>query len=308
MEPQTAPSSTTSNPLRDPLDRPRTSAVLAFALLAPAAVAGVLYLVDDEVTTAAGALVLVLVVVIAAASGLRSAGVVAALSAGVWFDFFRTEPYLSLTVVDREDVEVTVLLLVVGLAVTEVALWGRRQQARASRRAGYLDGVLRTADLVALRDTAPEVLTGEVAERITEVLGIDDCRYEPPTDGPARAARLPRPARSATTLHRDGSLTRDGAPFAADRIGLPTDDLVALPVEHGGVGYGRFLLTASTRVARPSVEQRRVAATLADQVGARLALGAEGAGALGADGPGERGTDGTEAAGPGRRDDRAARP
>lgn len=264
-----APSSLPSSSLRDAPDRPRTSVVVAFALLAPAIVAGTLYLAGDRVTAAAGALVLVLVVVAAAASGSRTAGVLAALSAGAWFDFFRTEPYLSLKVLGRDDVEVTALLLVVGLAVTEVALWGRRQQARASRRAGYLDGVLRTADLVALRDTSPEVLTGEVAARITEVLGIDGCRYEPPARLPARTAS---PAPSATTLRRDGSVTQRDVPVDVDRHGLPTDDLVALPVEHAGVGYGRYLLTASTRTTRPSVEQRRVAATLADQVGTRLAL------------------------------------
>lgn len=262
MARDTAPSST---PLGDTPAPPRAALVLAFALLAPAVVAGLLSLAGDRVTAAAGALVLVLVVVAAAASGLRTAGVVAALSSGLWFDYFLVEPRLSLTVLARDDVEVTVLLLVVGLAVTEVALWGRRQQARASRRAGYLDGVLRTADLVALRDTTPDALAREVAGRITEVLGVDGCRFESPGD---------RPARSATTLHRDGSVTRHGAPLDTTRTGLPVDDLVALPVEHGGVGYGRFLLTASTRVARPSVEQRRVAATLADQVAARLALGA----------------------------------
>lgn len=248
----------------------RTRTVLAFAVLAPPALAAVLRLVGDRVTVTAGALALVLVVVAAAASGRRAAGVLAALSAGAWFDFFLTEPYLSFTVLDRQDVEVTVLLLVVGLAVTEIALWGRRQQARASRQAGYLDGVLRAADLVALHGAAPEVLTGQVAEQITAVLGIDDCRFVPASAGAPR---------STTVLHRDGSVTQRATtprpvPVDVDRHGLPTDDLVALVVEHDGVRYGQFLLTSSTRHARPTVEQRRVAATLADQVGTGLAMGA----------------------------------
>jgi K+-sensing histidine kinase KdpD len=240
--------------------------VVALALLGPLVVAAALHLAGDLVTAAVSALALVLVVVAAAASGLRTAGVLAALSAGAWFDFFLAEPYLTFAVLSREDVEVTVLLLVVGLAVTELALWGRRQQARSSRQSGYLDGVLRTADLVALPDTSPDLLIGGVAQQITDVLGIDGCRFEPPDR---------RRALCATTLHRDGSVTQRTTHVDVDRHGLPTDDLVELPVEHGGTAYGRFLLTSSTRHARPTTEQRRIAVTLADQVGARLALGGE---------------------------------
>ena len=38
--------------------------------------------------------------------------------------------------------------MVIGVAVTELALWGRRQQAHAARRSGYLDGVLSAAATV----------------------------------------------------------------------------------------------------------------------------------------------------------------
>jgi hypothetical protein len=54
-----------------------------------------------------------------------------------------------------DDVEALVLLLAVGLAVTELALWGRRQQAGSSRPRGYLDGVLSTAEEVAGPDADP---------------------------------------------------------------------------------------------------------------------------------------------------------
>lgn len=241
---------------------PRRSTVVVFALAAPLVIAATLHAFGDAVTGITAALVLVLVVVAAAASGLRSAGIVAALSAGAWFDFFLTEPYLSFKVADHDEVEATLLLLAVGLAVSEIALWGRRQQARASRRAGYLDGVLRTADVLALRAAAPEALIDQVAGQIVDVLGIDACRFE------ARGAQR---GPSATTLNRDGSVTRRGQRVDVDRHGMPTDDLIALDVGHGGESRGRFVLTAATRVVRPSVEQRRVVALLADQVGAALA-------------------------------------
>ena len=60
----------------------------------------------------------------------------AALSSAVWFDFFLTEPYNRLTISDQADIETAALLVLVGIAVTEVALWGRRQQARRQSGAG----------------------------------------------------------------------------------------------------------------------------------------------------------------------------
>ena len=64
------------------------------------------------------------------------------------------------------------LLVVIGAAVTEVALWGHRQQARANRRAGYLDGVLGTAEIVTLSTESPDALTAHVADQIKQVLGV----------------------------------------------------------------------------------------------------------------------------------------
>ncbi len=59
----------------------------------------------------------------------------------MWFDFFLTQPYQRFTITRRTDIETTVLLLAVGVAVTEIAVGGRRQHAAASKRAGYLDGI-----------------------------------------------------------------------------------------------------------------------------------------------------------------------
>ncbi|MEZ0448857.1 DUF4118 domain-containing protein [Cellulomonas sp. ICMP 17802] len=237
------------------------SVVLGYALVAPLVVSAALATVRGGVTSTTAALVLVLVVVGAAATGQRAAGIVAALSAGAWFDFFLTEPYGSFKVTDGNDIQTTVLLLVVGVAVSEIALWGRRQQARASRRAGYLDGVLGTADIVALRQGSADTLIDRVSHQIVEVLDIDACRYAAPGTE----------VRSATTLERDGSVARRGRSFDVDRDGLPTDDLVTVDVTHQGTNHGRFVLTASTRTVRPTVEQRRVVVLLADQVGAALA-------------------------------------
>ena len=62
------------------------------------------------------------------------------MSSGAWCDAFLTDPRGRFTITDPHDIEITALLVLVGVAVTGIALWGRRQQARASRQAGYLDG------------------------------------------------------------------------------------------------------------------------------------------------------------------------
>lgn len=112
-------------------------------------------------TDAALALILVVVAVAVAASGRRVAGVLAAVSAAAWFDFFLTVPYQRFTITRRPEIETTVLLLAIGVAVTEIAVRGRRQHAAADRRAGYLDGINAAVRAVATGGSAA-ALTGQV--------------------------------------------------------------------------------------------------------------------------------------------------
>jgi K+-sensing histidine kinase KdpD len=229
------------------------------ALLLPLAVAATLSGFRDSVSPANAVLVLVLVVVAVAAGGSRLAGVVAALSSVVWFDFFLTEPYLTFTISRRADVETAVLLTLVGLAVTEIVLWGRRQQAGASRREGYLNGVVGAAAMVAEGTAAAPAVLDFISREIVAVLGIDRCEY---VAGPP--VHRPR-------LGQDGAVRRDGRELDVDRSGLPTDDVIELPVSRGGAVLGRFVLTAASHVAWTTREQRLVAVTLADQAAAVLA-------------------------------------
>ena len=64
---------------------------------------GVLSLVRDSISAATGVLVLVLVVLTVATAGDRVAGFLAAVSAGAWFDFFFTEPYLTFAINDPDE-------------------------------------------------------------------------------------------------------------------------------------------------------------------------------------------------------------
>jgi len=114
----------------------------------------------------------------------------------VWFDFFLTRPYERFTITRRTDIETTVLLLVIGVAVTEIAVWGRRHYAIASRRAGYLDGISKAAQLVAAGGSAA-ALIDQVSGQLTQLLSLRSCVFQ------YGVAGLGRPAR----LRRDGSVT-----------------------------------------------------------------------------------------------------
>ena len=233
-----------------------SSVVRATAVLAPLVVCLILSGFRDSVPAASAVLVLVLCIVAAAATGDRLAGVVAALSSALWFDFFLTEPFNRLAIDEPDDIQAAVLLLVIGVAVTELALWGRRQQAQGARRSGYLDGVVAAAATVSRGEAGPDDVVQVVAAHIADVLGADSCRYVP---GPVRDQRV-------AVLDHDGVLTQNGHHRDVDRTGLPVDEYVAVEVRRAARVVGHFEVTAATRVVRPSREQCRVAVLLADQV------------------------------------------
>jgi signal transduction histidine kinase len=110
----------------------RDRLAVAAALAAPLALIAILVPFRASFPNTDAALTLILVVVAVAAIGYRLAGVLAALSAAAWFDFFLTYPYERFNITRRADIETTILLLVIGVAVTELAVWGRQQHAAAA--------------------------------------------------------------------------------------------------------------------------------------------------------------------------------
>lgn len=101
----------------------------------PVAACAVMTGFRDALGPGDSALVVVLLVVGAAALGSLTDGVLAALAGTLAFDFFLTEPYLSLTIDARSDIQTAVLLVAVGVVVSGLAAQGRRQ-ARDAARAG----------------------------------------------------------------------------------------------------------------------------------------------------------------------------
>lgn len=224
------------------------------AVAAPLAVAAVLQLAIGYVANSAAALVLVLVVVAAAATGDRIAGVLAALAAAVGFDFFLTPPYLQLRIDSVEDAELAVLLLLVGVAVSELASWGIRQSATATQQSGFVQGALESAILAGGSVGTADGLR-RAAEGIRKVLGAEAVAF---VYGEHDAG--------AAVINQDGSVRRRGRDLDVASAGLPGgDDYAAIPIARNGAQIGYFRVTSPTRTVRPSRDQLRVAALLAGQ-------------------------------------------
>ena len=229
------------------------------AFVAPLVLAAILVPFRGSFPNTDAALAMILVVVAVAANGYRLAGYIAAVSAAVWFDFFLTRPYERFTITRRADIETTILLLIIGVAVTELAVWGRRQQSAASRRAGYLDGINAAAQSVATGGS-PTALIDQVTRQLTQLLSLRLCRFQ------YGVAGLGQPAR----MRHDGTVTAEHQMWDVDAEGFPPDTDIELLVESGGVFQGRFLMTPLPD-ARPGLEQRLLAVAFADQVGTSLA-------------------------------------
>jgi uncharacterized protein DUF4118 len=225
------------------------------AVVAPFAVAAALAPWRSGVSASNAALVLVVVVVAVAAVGNRIAGAVAALSAALWFDFFLTEPFQRFTITDRADVETAVLLLVVGLAVSQLATRVRRLKVITITDAGYLKRIVETVDL-AHRASSPRVIVEHVRGELVDLLQLRECRFEYGT-------LLGAPPR----LERDGSIVWHRRAWDVERRGLP-DEAMELRTYRDGSYYGRFLMLGTPGVV-PPLQARLVAITLADQVSAQ---------------------------------------
>jgi K+-sensing histidine kinase KdpD len=228
------------------------------AVMTPVLVTAAVVPFRDDFANTNAALILVLVIVAVAAVGSRVAGLLAALSAAVSFDLLLTKPYGEFAISDRTDLETAALLLAVGVGVTQLAVWGRRQYALAQRDAGYLDGIRAAAEAVATGASAGDLIE-EVSRQLTRVLGLRACHFE------YGVAGLGQPAR----LRDDGQVEWNKKEWDVDREGLPVDTDIELLVESGGRLQGRFLLRAAPG-QHPSMAQRLVAVTLASQVGAAL--------------------------------------
>jgi hypothetical protein len=228
-------------PLRDRL-------ALTAGLAAPFLVALTLVPFRTGLSHTNAALILVVVVVAVAALGSRTAGALAALSAAAWFDFFLTRPYETFDITASADVETAVLLLLVGVIVSQLAARARRLEVITVTDADHLSRIHRTAALAQSANSADTVVD-HVRRELTDLLGLSACRFEYGT-------LIGRPPR----LLKDGSVTGASA--------WPQGE-IELRAYGNGHYLGRFMLTPGPGPV-PLLQARLVAVTLADQTGAAL--------------------------------------
>jgi Domain of unknown function (DUF4118) len=234
----------------------RDQTAIAAAVTVPLASAAVLLPWRGSWPNTNVALLLVVSVVAVAAIGNRIAGVVAAVSAAAWFDFFFTQPYERFTIRHSSDVTTFVLLLVVGVTVSQLAARARYLKAVTIADAGYLARIVESA---ALTQTArsPDAVVEHVRKQLIGLLDLRECRFE-------YGMLLGHPPR----LEPDGTvLTRYGH-WPVDEAGLPGEEM-ELRTFSNGQYCGRFMLTPEPGSV-PSLQARLVAVTLADLAGHAL--------------------------------------
>jgi Domain of unknown function (DUF4118) len=233
------------------LDRDR--AAVAAGVLLPLAVAAVFLPLRSSWSNTNMALVLVVAVVAVAAMGNRLAGALAALSAAAWFDFFYTVPYERFSISRAADIRTAVLLLVVGVAVSQLAARARRLKVIAITDARYLAEIHEAAELAQVART-PDAVIDHVKRQLTTVLDLAGCRFEYGT-------LIGHPPR----LESDGSVTVGRRHLDVELAGLPREEIELRTFGHGQY-HGRFMLAPKPE-SRPSLQARLVAVTLADQAG-----------------------------------------
>ena len=182
---------------RAPAPVPDEMAVVGAALV-PLVVCGLLGQLLPALANTSSALILVLVIVAAACTGYRSAGVLAAISAGVWFDFFLTAPYLRFSVASAADVETLIVLVALGVVINEIVQWGRRYHSQFRDSEAYVRALLSMSDADGRH--GKRVLDA-VSRRLMTMLDLDACRWVDVVD--PKAPGWTRMGRYATTA--DGS-------------------------------------------------------------------------------------------------------
>jgi Domain of unknown function (DUF4118) len=234
----------------------RDRVAIAAAVAAPLAAAVILLPWRGSWSNTNVALLLVVVVVAVAAIGNRAAGAVAALGAAAWFDFFFTVPYQQFTIRSSADVTTFILLLAVGVTVSQLAARARSLKVITITDAGYLAQIHETAALAQSAASAQTVVD-RVREQLIGLLGLQDCRFE-------YGMLIGHPPR----LEQDGTIVTRHGHVDVDLAGMPGEE-VELRTFGNGQYYGRFMLTPEPG-SRPTLQARLVAVTLADLVGRAL--------------------------------------
>ena len=234
----------------------RDVAAVAAAVVAPVITAVILLPWRSSWANTNVALLLVAVVVAVAAIGNRFAAGLAAIWAAMCFDYFFTVPYGHFMIRGSADVTTAAVLLAVGVAVSQLAIRGRRLKVLAVTDAGYLAQIHETASLAQV-SAVPDVVVDHVRQQLSGLLDLQDCRFE-------YGVLLGQPPR----LDQDGVVRGHYGRLVFERHVMPGEE-IELRVSGNGQYYGRFMMRPKPG-ATPSLQARLTAVTLADLAGQAL--------------------------------------
>lgn len=249
------------NRVREDDEQPSTMAYAIGGLL-PIVVAAAMVGVRGEIDATNVALVLVLLVVVTAAFGGRGPAALSAVIAALSYEFFFTRPFESLRIDRADDIETTLILLAIGLAVGQLAVHARHTRREVTRGRDELASMRRMAERVAAGASDVELVDVAVTE-LTKLMSLVGCRFEVEATGPVLPV-LERSGRIESAYRRVGA----GGELALPPLG------VRLPVVGGGHQVGSLVLDPDP-VVGVTLEARVVAVALSDQLGAALAARGE---------------------------------
>lgn len=165
-------------------------------------------------------------------------GVLAAVVAATSFNFFFTQPYLSLRIHAWRDVGITVALLAVGLVAGPVSARTRRERRMATSHDMDVDAIRRVLDVAGERSIEDVELA--VRAELLKLLDLAECSFT--------TARVTVPELGATgglprlplVHHKDGfQLPQNGFAIPAIAAGERVGALVCVPVPGVGVDAAR---------------------------------------------------------------------
>ena len=226
------------------------------AVAAPIVVCLAMVPVREDIDRSTAALVLVLPVVLVAVIGGPAAATVAAVVSSLAFDVLLTRPYYRIEIHTAEDIEATLILLVVGVGVAQLVARETRSRVRSTARGDQLDALVAMVAAASRRRPESE-LADRAAASLAQLLDLRHCHWSSGYHGEAHPV-----------LTRSGEIAREWS-SNPDRAPLPATG-VELPVTGGGRELGRFVLVPAS-AAPVSREERLVAVAIADAFGLALA-------------------------------------
>lgn len=228
-------------------DPGRTLVAYMAALVLPVVAAAALIPLREGHPRVTG-LLLVLPVLVVAAIGSPGSAVLAAVTAGVSYDFLLTQPHYRLAIEDPDEVVAMIVIVAVGAVVGILSSRLARAASRSRIRQDELHHLVAFVRTTAQATSAAQ-LTEAAAAHIGDVLGARSCRWRAGYHGGGSAVLLD----TGAVMYRLTDLP-------PDRGQLPAQ--LEVPIGVGDRAVGRFIVT-TTPGHLVSDEERATAAAIA---------------------------------------------